>query len=31
LDWPFGEYAVLGLMVAIGVTLLILFHRKKWI
>jgi magnesium transporter len=31
LDWPFGQYIVLGLMVALTGALLLLFRRRKWI
>ncbi len=31
LDWDWGFFTVLGIMTAIGVTMLMLFRRKKWL
>jgi len=31
LGWPWAYFAVLGLMAGIGVTMLVVFRRKKWL
>jgi magnesium transporter len=31
LDWRLGYFAVIGLMLAIGILMVIFFRRKKWL
>ena len=31
LKWPFGYFAVLGVMIAIGLAMVFIFKRKKWL
>jgi len=30
LEWRWGYFLIVGIMLAIGVTMLIIFRRKKW-